>query len=143
MDIQSPQPCPRPQPDRRRWAALRDQTLRLWTSVIGLGGIVLEWRDARSLGLLALHLAVLGGITLSYRELYLQRWAIRLHLAEQAYRDPWSRPHPGADDPPPPDEQRTTVAEPPPARPPRDDDPFEGQLSFDEPAEYRPPPRRK
>jgi hypothetical protein len=26
-------------------------------------------------------------------------------------------------------------------RPPGDD-PFEGQLSFDEPAEYRPPPRR-
>jgi hypothetical protein len=28
-------------------------------------------------------------------------------------------------------------------RRPPDDDPFDGQLSFDEPAEYRPPPRRR
>jgi hypothetical protein len=41
----------------------------------------------------------------------------------------------------PPDDERTTVAEPP-RRDPPGDDPFEGQLSFDEPAEYRPPPRR-
>jgi hypothetical protein len=42
---------------------------------------------------------------------------------------------------PPPDQERTTVAEPP--RRPPGDDPLDGQLSFDEPAEYRPPPRRK
>jgi hypothetical protein len=43
---------------------------------------------------------------------------------------------------PAPDEERTTVAERPPRpRADGDDDPFDGQLSFDEPAEYRPPPR--
>jgi hypothetical protein len=40
-----------------------------------------------------------------------------------------------------PDEERTTVAERPRAPRP-DDEPLDGQLSFDEPAEYRPPPRR-
>jgi hypothetical protein len=52
-----------------------------------------------------------------------------------------SPPPPGGSAPPP-DEERTTVVERP--RPPRGgDDPFDGQLSFDEPAEYRPPPRRR
>jgi hypothetical protein len=51
--------------------------------------------------------------------------------------------YPGSAPPerPPPDQERTTVAEPP--RRPPGDDPLDGQLSFDEPAEYRPPPRRK
>jgi hypothetical protein len=40
---------------------------------------------------------------------------------------------------PPPDETATVVAR---RRRPPGDDPFDGQLSFDEPAEYRPPPRR-
>ena len=53
---------------------------------------------------------------------------------------PASPPRPGPPDPPP-GEERTTVAERP--RRPPGDDPFDGQLSFDEPAEYRPPPRRK
>lgn len=44
-------------------------------------------------------------------------------------------PAPAAADPPP-DTEDTVVARRPPA-----DDPFDGQLSFDEPAEYRPPPR--
>jgi hypothetical protein len=39
----------------------------------------------------------------------------------------------------PPDDGPTVVAR---RRRPPGDDPFEGQLSFDEPAEYRPPPRR-
>jgi hypothetical protein len=60
-------------------------------------------------------------------------------------------PEPAADGPPPPPE----AEEPPPDTPhdgsptvvarrrrPPGDGPFEGQLSFDEPAEYRPPPRR-
>jgi hypothetical protein len=47
-------------------------------------------------------------------------------------------PPPGA--PPPPDTPPTAVARP---RRPPDDDSFDGQLSFDEPAEYRPPPRRR
>ena len=66
----------------------------------------------------------------------------------EAPTDPGPRP-PGASPPRersgppertgPPGEETTTVAERP--RPPSGDDPFEGQLSFDEPAEYRPPPR--
>jgi hypothetical protein len=57
-------------------------------------------------------------------------------------------PEPVTDDAPPPeapkddeppDDGPTVVAR---RRRPPGDDPFEGQLSFDEPAEYRPPPRR-
>jgi hypothetical protein len=111
MAIHSPHSRPRPQFDssadrkrRQRWHILRDQTLRLWTGIIGLSGLALEWRGARSPGLLVLHLVVLSGITLTYRELYLQRRAIRLRLPEQTYHDPWSRPNPGSDEPPPPDD---------------------------------------
>ena len=50
------------------------------------------------------------------------------------------REAPAADDPP--ERAPTVVARPRPPRPP-DDDFFEGQLSFDEPTEYRPPPRRR
>jgi hypothetical protein len=52
-------------------------------------------------------------------------------------------PPPGKGPPPPPpdasDESPTVVAR---RRRPSDEDAFDGQLSFDEPAEYRPPPRR-
>ena len=53
-------------------------------------------------------------------------------------------PAPAAADPPPadaegPDTEPTVVAR---RRRPPDDDVLDGQLSFDEPAEYRPPPRR-
>jgi hypothetical protein len=65
-------------------------------------------------------------------------------------------PEPVTDDapPPPPEQAPAKPGEPPPDKPddgpdvvarrrrPPGDDPFEGQLSFDEPAEYRPPPRR-
>jgi hypothetical protein len=64
-------------------------------------------------------------------------------------------PEPVTDDAPPPGKQEAAKTdEPPPDKPddgttvaarrprPPGDDPFEGQLSFDEPAEYRPPPRR-
>jgi hypothetical protein len=71
--------------------------------------------------------------------------------AEAATRPaPPAGPAPGAPRPerPPPDpaappgEEPTTVAERPRRPPPeRGEDPFDGQLSFDEPAEYRPPPR--
>jgi hypothetical protein len=63
-------------------------------------------------------------------------------------------PEPPVDDAPPPDappdEPPPHDAEEPPdtgptvvarRRRPPEDDPFDGQLSFDEPAEYRPPPR--
>ena len=55
-------------------------------------------------------------------------------------------PAPAAADPPPaadaeaPDTEPTVVARR--RRPPPGDDALDGQLSFDEPAEYRPPPRR-
>jgi len=64
-------------------------------------------------------------------------------------------PEPVTDDAPPPGKQEAAkTEEPPPDKPddgttvatrrprPPGDDPFERQLSFDEPAEYRPPPRR-
>jgi hypothetical protein len=64
-------------------------------------------------------------------------------------------PEPVTDDAPPPTpEEPAKAEEQPPDKPdddttvvarrrrPPGDDPFEGQLSFDEPAEYRPPPRR-
>ena len=55
-------------------------------------------------------------------------------------------PAPAAADPPPaaeaeaPDTEPTVVAR---RRRSPDDDVLDGQLSFDEPAEYRPPPRRR
>jgi hypothetical protein len=66
------------------------------------------------------------------------------HVPEPVTDDeppPATEEQPKAEEPPPdkPDEGPTVVAQRP--RPPGDD-PFEGQLSFDEPAEYRPPPRR-
>ena len=64
-------------------------------------------------------------------------------------------PEPVTDDAPPPaPDEAAKTEEPPPDKPddgttvaarrprPPGDDPVEGQLSFDEPAEYRPPPRR-
>jgi hypothetical protein len=84
-------------------------------------------------------------------------------LAYAGYRIRASHvPEPPVDDAPPPaadtvpapaaaDRRRTADAEDPETeptvvarrrRPPPDDDVLDGQLSFDEPAEYRPPPRR-
>ncbi len=70
------------------------------------------------------------------------------HVPEPALDDePEPEPEgPGKSGPPPPppdaqsppDETATVVAR---RRRPPADDPFDGQLSFDEPAEYRPPPR--
>jgi len=59
---------------------------------------------------------------------------------EPGGQDPPSAEAPAADEPP--ERAPTAVARPRPPRPP-DDDFFEGQLSFDEPTEYRPPPRRR
>jgi multisubunit Na+/H+ antiporter MnhB subunit len=49
------------------------------------------------------------------------------------------RPAPAGPPPDAPDDSPTVVARRPR---PAGEDPFDGQLSFDEPAEYRPPPRR-
>jgi hypothetical protein len=51
---------------------------------------------------------------------------------------PEREPAPPPDNQTPPDDTATVVAR---RRRPPGDDPFDGQLSFDEPAEYRPPPR--
>jgi hypothetical protein len=65
------------------------------------------------------------------------------HVAEPVTDDAPPPPGPLAPEPSPPeppsDENPTVVAR---RRRPPGDDPFDGQLSFDEPAEYRPPPRR-
>jgi hypothetical protein len=64
------------------------------------------------------------------------------HVAEPVTDDAPPPPGPLAPEPSPPeppgDENPTVVAR---RRRPPGDDPFDGQLSFDEPAEYRPPPR--
>jgi hypothetical protein len=68
------------------------------------------------------------------------------HVPEPPRADdgpPPEPPRPRREPPPPdaerpPDEAATVVAR---RRRPPTDDPFDGQLSFDEPAEYRPPPR--
>ncbi|HEX8928231.1 MAG TPA: hypothetical protein VGA45_04885 [Actinomycetota bacterium] len=64
------------------------------------------------------------------------------HVPEPVTDDaPPPPPAPKAEEPSSdkPDDATTVVAR---RRRPPGDDPFEGQLSFDEPAEYRPPPRR-
>jgi hypothetical protein len=61
------------------------------------------------------------------------------HVPEPVADDAPPEPAPPG---PPPDasgDSPTVVAR---RRPPPGEDPFDGQLSFDEPAEYRPPPRR-
>jgi hypothetical protein len=107
MEIPSPHKRARPQSypcsnqaRRQRWYTLRDRTLLLWVCSMGLSAVLLQWRGDRPLGVLLLHLLLTSGITLSYREIYLLRWARRLRLAELEYHDPWSRPHPGHEDPP-------------------------------------------
>jgi hypothetical protein len=64
------------------------------------------------------------------------------HVPEPAQDDAPPAEPPKAPEPPPdkPDDTSPTVVAR--RRRPPGDDPFEGQLSFDEPAEYRPPPRR-
>jgi hypothetical protein len=60
------------------------------------------------------------------------------HVPEPVTDDAPPPPEPPKEEEPP-DDGPTVVAR---RRRPPGDDPFEGQLSFDEPAEYRPPPRR-
>jgi hypothetical protein len=60
------------------------------------------------------------------------------HVPEPALEGEPEPEGPAPDEQPPPDGAATVVAR---RRRPPTDDHFEGQLSFDEPAEYRPPPR--
>jgi hypothetical protein len=60
------------------------------------------------------------------------------HVPEPPLDAAAPEPEPDPESAPPPDERATVVAR---RRRPPADDPFDGQLSFDEPAEYRPPPR--
>jgi hypothetical protein len=63
------------------------------------------------------------------------------HVPEPVTDDAPPEPPPPPDGPPPDasGDSPTVVAR---RRRPPEEDPFDGQLSFDEPAEYRPPPRR-
>jgi hypothetical protein len=118
--------------------------------VVVVGVLVLLWARAERK---AFHLPGDWGIFIAF---LLGAW-----LAYAGYRIRASHvPEPVVDDAPPPAAQSVpapAAAEPPPAeagtpetepsvvarrRRAPDDDALDGQLSFDEPAEYRPPPRR-
>jgi hypothetical protein len=87
-----------------------------------------------------IFIAFLLGALLAYAG-----YRIRVSHVPEPVRDdapPEPAPPPSPPEGPPPDasgESPTVVAR---RRRPPGEDPFEGQLSFDEPAEYRPPPRR-
>jgi hypothetical protein len=119
----------------------------------------LDKPDSRREGLVQTSVGVQWGIFIAFLLGALLAYAgyrIRAaHVPEPASDDaPPSSPEPDAEPrpsakpapptakrPPPdePDDSPTVVA---PRRRTTGDDPFDGQLSFDEPAEYRPPPRR-
>jgi hypothetical protein len=119
----------------------------------------LDKPDSRREGLVQTSVGVQWGIFIAFLLGALLAYAgyrIRAaHVPEPATDDaPPSSPEPDAE-PRPPDEPRPPTAKRPPPDEPDDsptvvaprrrttgDDPFDGQLSFDEPAEYRPPPRR-
>jgi hypothetical protein len=105
----------------------------------------LDKPNGRKEGLIQTSIGVQWGIFIAFLLGALLAYAgyrIRAaHVPEPPVEDapppePERRPEP---QPPPPDETATVVAR---RRRPPADDPFDGQLSFDEPAEYRPPPRR-
>jgi hypothetical protein len=87
-----------------------------------------------------IFIAFLLGALLAYAGYRIRAAHVPEPVRDDARPEPAPTPPP-PDEPPPaaPDDSPTVVARRP--RPPSDD-PFDGQLSFDEPAEYRPPPRR-
>jgi hypothetical protein len=112
----------------------------------------LDKPDSRREGLVQTSVGVQWGIFIAFLLGALLAYAgyrIRAaHVPEPATDDVPPPPEPEAEPPPPtakrpppdePDDSPTVVA---PRRRTTGDDPFDGQLSFDEPAEYRPPPRR-
>jgi hypothetical protein len=90
-----------------------------------------------------IFIAFLLGALLAYAGYRIRAAHVPEPVTDDAAPPPPEQPEPPAkaEEPPSdkPDDAPTVVARRP--RPPGDD-PFEGQLSFDEPAEYRPPPRR-
>lgn len=96
-----------------------------------------------------IFIAFLLGALLAYAGYRLRAAHVPEPLVDDAPPPPAETvPAPAAADPPPaadaeadgPDTEPTVVARR--RRPPPGDDVLDGQLSFDEPAEYRPPPRR-
>ena len=88
-----------------------------------------------------IFIAFLLGALLAYAGYRIRAAHVPEPVTDDAPPPPRPEEPPKAEEPPPdkPDEGPTVVAR---RRRPPGDDPFEGQLSFDEPAEYRPPPRR-
>jgi hypothetical protein len=106
----------------------------------------LDKPNGRKEGLIQTSIGVQWGIFIAFLLGALLAYAgyrIRAaHVPEPALDDTPpepEQPKPKPESAPPSDETATVVARR--RRPPTDDDPFDGQLSFDEPAEYRPPPR--
>jgi hypothetical protein len=87
-----------------------------------------------------IFIAFLIGALLAYAGYRIRAAHVPEPVNDDAPPGPTPRPPP-PEGPPPnaPDENPTVVARRPR---PASDDPFDGQLSFDEPSEYRPPPRR-
>jgi hypothetical protein len=103
----------------------------------------LDKPNGRKEGLVQTSVGVQWGIFIAFILGALLAYAgyrIRAAHVPEPESDEAEPPEPKAEEPPPdkPDDGPTVVAR----RRPPGDDPFEGQLSFDEPAEYRPPPRR-
>ena len=88
-----------------------------------------------------IFIAFLLGALLAYAGYRIRAAHVPEPVTDDAPPPPRPDEPPKAEEPPPdkPNESPTVVAR---RRRPPGDDPFEGQLSFDEPAEYRPPPRR-
>jgi hypothetical protein len=101
----------------------------------------LDKPNGRKEGLIQTSVGVQWGIFIAFLLGALLAYAgyrIRAAHVPEPVTDDAPPPEPPKDDEPP-DDDTTVVAR---RRRPPGDDPFEGQLSFDEPAEYRPPPRR-
>jgi hypothetical protein len=102
----------------------------------------LDKPNGRKEGLIQTSVGVQWGIFIAFLLGALLAYAgyrIRAAHVPEPEADDGPPPAPEPDPtPPPPDETATVVAR---RRRPPADDPFDGQLSFDEPAEYRPPPR--
>jgi hypothetical protein len=101
----------------------------------------LDKPNGRKEGLIQTSVGVQWGIFIAFLLGALLAYAgyrIRAAHVPEPVTDDAPPPEPPKDEEPPEDGP-TVVAR---RRRPPGDDPFEGQLSFDEPAEYRPPPRR-
>jgi hypothetical protein len=104
----------------------------------------LDKPNGRKEGLIQTSIGVQWGIFIAFllgALLAYSGYRLRAAHVPEPVTDDAPPPEPKPEEAPPdkPDDASTVVAR---RRRPPGDDPFEGQLSFDEPAEYRPPPRR-